>query len=76
MPPVEHDLALLERALAGQDWLAGSFSLADLMIAPVVATVGALPEGGPVLDRLANVRRWLTAIEQRESGSLLHPPRG
>ena len=34
------------------------------------------PEGGQVIDRLENVRRWLTAIEQRESGSLLHPQRG
>lgn len=76
VPGVEHDLQLVEQGLRGKAWLAGSFSLADLMLAPVVATVGMMPEGGKVLDRLENVRRWLTAIEQRESGSLLHPPRG
>jgi glutathione S-transferase len=76
VPGVEHDLGLLERGLAGKDWLAGRFSLADLLVAPVVATVAVFPEGGKVLDRMANVRRWLTAIEKRESGALLHPPRG
>lgn len=76
VPGVEHDLGLVERGLEGKTWLAGSFSLADLMLAPVVATVALFPEGGAVLDRLANVRRWLTAIEKRESGSLLYPPRG
>jgi len=77
VPGMEHDLGLVERGLEGKAWLAGtSFSLADLMLAPVVATIALFPEGGPVLDRLANVRRWLTAIEKRESGSLLDPPRG
>jgi glutathione S-transferase len=75
MPGVEHDLGLLERGLEGKTWLAGTFSLADLLVAPVVATVGLFPEGGPALDRRPNVRRWLTAIERRESGSLLYPPR-
>ena len=76
VPGVEHDLQLIEQGLRGKEWLAGGFSLADLMLAPAVATVGMFPEGGQVIDRLENVRRWLTAIEQRESGSLLHPQRG
>lgn len=76
LPQVEHDLRLLDRALAGRAWLAGTFSLADLLVAPVAATAGMFPEAGPALDRAENVRRWLTAIEQRESGKLLQVPRG
>lgn len=71
---VRHDFALIDKGLEGKDWLAGGFSLADLMVAPVIATGGMFPEGGEILDRSSNVRRWLTAIEQRASGKLLNPP--
>lgn len=76
LPQVEHDLGLLDKGLEGKDWLVGTFSLADLMVAPVISTVSLFPEGGQILDRSSNVRRWLTAIEQRKSGSLLYPPKG
>lgn len=75
LPQVEHDFGLLDRNLEGKDWLAGTFSLADLMVAPVISTASLFPEGGKILDRAANVRRWLTAIEGRDSGRFLYPPK-
>lgn len=75
VPRVEKHLALLDVALEGRDWLAGDrLSLADLFWAPVVATVSHMPEAGKILDRSANVRRWLTAIESRDSAKFLLPP--
>lgn len=75
LPKLEHDLGVLDRALAGQPWLAGSFSLADILVAPVITTIAPLPEGGRLVDRCANLRRWLTAMEQRPSAALLQVPR-
>ncbi len=76
LPDVERAFGLLDKGLDGKDWLAGSFSLADLMVAPVVSTGSLFPEGGQILDRFGNLRRWLTAIEQRDSGKVLYPPKG
>ncbi len=75
LPQVEHDLQLVEKRLQGNDWIAGStFSLADLFWAPLVATVSKLPEGGTIIDRSPNLRRWLTKLEGRKSAEFLYPP--
>lgn len=75
LPNVEFDLGLLDREIGNASWIAGeTFSTADLMWAPLVASVSKLPEGGKIVDRLANVRRWLTKVEARKSAEFLYPP--
>ena len=75
LPALHHDLGLYDDALASREWLAGSFSIADLMVATAVTTAAMFPEGGQAIDRFANLRRWLTAMESRESSKYLHVPR-
>ncbi|MEM7152759.1 MAG: glutathione S-transferase family protein [Myxococcota bacterium] len=75
LPALHHDLGLFDAALADNEWLAGSFSLADLIVAPAVTTAAMFPEGGQAIDRMANLRRWLTALESRDSSRHLHVPR-
>lgn len=75
LPKVDFDLGLLDKEIGKSTWIAGeTFSIADLMWAPLVASVSKLPEGGKIVDRLANVRRWLTKIETRKSAEFLYPP--
>lgn len=56
-------LALLDGALAGRDWLAGKdFSVADICLAPIVARCVAFPVDLPAL---ANVKAWLERVGAR-----------
>jgi len=56
-------LALLDGALAGRDWLAGKdFSVADICLAPIVARCVAFPVELPAL---ANVKAWLERVGKR-----------
>lgn len=74
LPLVEKDFALLDAAYAGRDWLAGdALSLADIFMAPIVATVGMFPEGRTVLDRCKNVQRVMSAIDARPAYRAAQP---
>ena len=56
-------LALLDGALAGRDWIAGAdFSVADICLAPIVARCVAFPVELPAL---ANVKAWLQRVGAR-----------
>jgi len=56
-------LALLDGALAGRDWIAGKdFSVADICLAPIVARCVAFPVELPAL---ANVKAWLERVGKR-----------
>lgn len=56
-------LALLDGALAGRDWIAGTdFSVADICLAPIVARCVAFPVELPAL---ANVKAWLQRVGAR-----------
>ncbi len=72
---IDRCLGLLERTLRGRPWVAGCFSLADLLLAPVITTLASRAETRGLVGRRMNVGRWLRAMEQRPSGPLLHPPR-
>jgi glutathione S-transferase len=58
-------LELLERRLEGKDYLAGSFSLADVAFAPRLLILPRL--GIEVPDRLKNVLAWIERLKQRPS---------
>ncbi|WP_428265307.1 glutathione S-transferase family protein [Haliangium sp.] len=75
LPNVKHDLGLLERAYQGREWVAGdAISLADLLIAPVVQTIGMVPEGAEMLGQHANLQGLLSRIGERPSAAFLAPP--
>lgn len=55
-------LGLLDRHLAGHDWLAlGRPSLAECAVYPYVALA---PEGGVSLEPYAHVRRWIGQVQR------------
>jgi glutathione S-transferase len=61
-------LAALERAYRGRDFLAGdSVSFADLFIAPILAYVEATPEGARMLSDMPHIRRAQAVMRQRPS---------
>lgn len=75
LPKVERDLGLLNDALGSSKWLADDrLTIADLFWGPVVGTLAALPHSGKIVERSANVRRWLDRLGERESGIYLRPP--
>jgi glutathione S-transferase len=65
---MQPQLAALDRAWAGSDFLAGqSVSVADLFVAPILAGVASLPEGASLLSDFKNLRRAQAAMQQRDS---------
>ncbi len=62
---VKRMLAVLDGSLAGRQWLAGAFSLADVAFAPRVVILPAL---GVELDpEWKNVASWIQRLNQRAS---------
>jgi len=58
-------LAVIDGSLAGRQWLAGTFSLADVAFAPRVVILPAL---GVELDpEWKNVASWIQRLNQRAS---------
>lgn len=65
----------LDKALEGRRYLAGdSVSLADILLAPLLHTVGGLPGGMPLFDNLQNLGRWWEAVSARPSFVETAPP--
>ena len=68
LPDVRHHLGVLDKALAGKEFLVGdAVTLADLFLTPILFYVGEMPEGTGLLGPLANVRRWIEAMAARPS---------
>jgi glutathione S-transferase len=62
---VQRMLAVIDGSLAGRQWLAGTFSLADVAFAPRVVILPAL---GVELDpQWKNVASWIQRLNQRAS---------
>jgi glutathione S-transferase len=62
---VSRMLAVIDGSLAGRQWLAGNFSLADVAFAPRVVILDAL---GVQLDpEWKNVAGWIQRLNQRAS---------
>ncbi len=72
-------LDVMDRRLAEYDYLAGDYSLADILCYPwVLAAFDGLEEANPGLtDDLAGVERWLSAIGERPAivAGMAVPPR-
>ena len=55
-------LGVLEKRLDGRDWIAGEFSIADIMIVPWLGAFGFY--GGPVAEKLAEFPRVSVYLER------------
>ncbi len=67
-------LAALDTAYTGREYLAGStVSLADLLLAPILAYVAAMPEGRTMMQPYANVTRAHATMVQRPSFTATQP---
>jgi glutathione S-transferase len=74
-PNMKRDLHLVDKGLAGHDWLAGkTLSLADLFLAPIFAYVGAFPEGAAIMADCPNLKRVGAAMKERPSFVKTTPP--
>lgn len=68
VPAMQRDVARLDAAYSGREWIAGdALSLADLFVAPVAQTVGMFPEGKAALAAAPNLARAYAALERRPS---------
>jgi glutathione S-transferase len=70
-------LRILNQAYGGRDYLVGNaMCMADLFLAPILAYVEVMPEGGGLLAAAPNVRRAQAVIRSRGSFKDTEPPRG
>jgi glutathione S-transferase len=74
VPLMQRDLELLDAAYGKSRWIAGdAISIADLFMAPIVATAGQFPEAAAALARCRNLGRAFDAFSKRESFIQAHP---
>lgn len=73
LPHMRRDVELLDRAYAGSKWIAGdAISLADLFVAPLVATFSMFPEGQSALAGGKNLSRAFGELAGRDSFAQVH----
>jgi glutathione S-transferase len=72
---VQRQITLIDDALAEGPFLCGAeVSLADLLLAPIMAYVGQTPEGGAMLKAARNIPRAGAAMQARQSYKETVPP--
>lgn len=77
VPKMRDQLAVFERALASDSWLAGDApSLADWMLFPIVAYLRVTPEGEAALPNVPKLGAWFARIAARPSAPATDPARG
>ena len=74
-PLADHALSVLDRALTGQDFLAGNaISLADFFLLPILFYLRQMPEGEELLPGHKNLGAWYGRMETRPSFARTQPP--
>ncbi|SCV01480.1 putative glutathione s-transferase transmembrane protein [Cupriavidus necator] len=74
VPDIAKHLEVLEHAYGSHDYLVGSvMSMADLILAPILAYVGMFPEGAELLAKHPSVQRAQAAIRARPSFAATQP---
>lgn len=72
-------LVVLEKRLDGREWITGSYSIADMAIAPWLRTMRDFYKGGEAVgwDKLSNVPAYVQRFEARPAvqRGLVQPPR-
>ncbi len=75
MPAVIEQLAVLDRGLAGSDYLAGAApSLADWLVEPVITYLRNTPDAGAAVDGSRHVAAWHDRMMARPSFAATMPP--
>ena len=75
LPEIDYQLDQLERAYGQRNHLVGDrLSLADLLLAPIVTYLNALPESMALLARHPNVLRGFGVMAERPSFAATMPP--
>lgn len=73
LPALERDLGRLDAAYRNKSFIAGdALSLADLFVAPILASVSAFPEGKQAIGKTENLGRILGAFAGRKSFQEVH----
>lgn len=73
LPELRRDLELLDAGYARSEFLAGAeLSLADLFVAPIIATIGMLPEGQATLATTKHLARAFDTVRKRPSFAVAH----
>lgn len=68
VPVIAHQLDMIEQALcADAEYLAGDFSLADIMVATMVQYIGMTPESGQLFGDRSAVSDWVKRVTARPS---------
>ncbi|MEO1198048.1 MAG: glutathione S-transferase family protein [Pseudomonadota bacterium] len=76
MPKLRAQYEILDRALSDRTTFAGQdVTVADILLAPILAAVGQLPGGMDLFAGLTNLGRWWEAVSQRDSFVTTEPPR-
>ena len=77
VPKMREHLAVFERALADDPYLAGAApSLADWMLFPILAYLRVTPEGEAALPGAPKLGAWFARIAARPSAAATDPARG
>jgi glutathione S-transferase len=75
VPKVQLAVRQLDAAYGESEWIAGdSISLADMFVAPLVATFSMFPEGAAALEDARNLKRAYNAIATRDTYKAVQPP--
>lgn len=67
-PTLRSHYEIIDRVLEDRTYLAGDeVSIADLLLTPLLDSVGQLPGGLALFDGLSNLERWWKAVSARQS---------
>lgn len=77
LPRLHEVLDIIEQGYGEADYLAGGqLTTADLLLAPMLFYVGAMPEGAEALSSHPNIQRAQAVIQARDSFQATMPPMG
>jgi glutathione S-transferase len=74
LPNAETALDALVDIMGKDDWLAGTFSLADIHFAPVYTYLAMTPEGQAMLDKRPTLKAWWNRMSARPSMAATKSP--
>lgn len=75
LPKLRDAFGVLERELAGRDYLAGAtFSLADMYLLPLIHYTRLLPESGEMLRASPQIDTWFQRVAARPAARETEPP--
>lgn len=76
VPAMQDGVKLLDGAYDGRDWIANSFSLADLLLGPILQTISMFPEGKEALGNAKNLAGAYERMRGRKSAEFIDVPQG